>query len=89
MQEIEFIKQGSFTFDELDALATVLQIAGQPRSLAGRPREDAAQVPTMDKTISSLEGMGVQIYGLKQRNDELANANISWDNIAGYENQKR
>ncbi|KAK4439391.1 Cell division cycle protein 48AF [Sesamum alatum] len=87
--EIEFMKQGSYTFEELDALASILQLAGQPRSLELRPRGDAARVPTIDKTIASLEGMGVKIYGLRQPNLEQPKADISWDNIAGYDNQKR
>ncbi|KAI3456506.1 hypothetical protein Pfo_013169 [Paulownia fortunei] len=87
--EIEFMKPGSFTFQELDALASILQLAGQPKSLELRPRGDAAGIPTTDKTIASLEGMGVKIYGLKQPNVEHSKVDISWDNIAGYDNQKR
>ncbi|XP_042031157.1 uncharacterized AAA domain-containing protein C31G5.19 isoform X1 [Salvia splendens] len=87
--EIELMKQGSFTSEELDALASVLQLAGQPRSFGLGPKGGAAQVPKVDKTISDLEGMGVKIYGLKSPNLEDPNADISWDNIAGYENQKR
>ncbi|XP_057764967.1 uncharacterized protein LOC130985834 [Salvia miltiorrhiza] len=87
--EIEFMKQGSFTSEELDALASILQLAEQPRSLGLGPRGGAARVPTVDKTISNLEGMGVKIYGLKPPNLEVPNADISWDNIAGYDNQKR
>ncbi|KAL0398819.1 UNVERIFIED_CONTAM: Cell division cycle protein 48AF [Sesamum radiatum] len=64
-------------------------LAGQPRNLELRPRGDAARVPTIDKTITSLEGMGVKIYGLKEPNLEQPKADISWDNIAGYDNQKR
>ncbi|KAL9146730.1 hypothetical protein ABFS82_13G129600 [Erythranthe guttata] len=87
--EIEFMKQGSFTFEELDALASILQLAGQPKRVEVRPREDAARTSTMDKTVSSLEGMGVKVYGLKQPYIENPNVDISWDNIAGYDNQKR
>ena len=89
VQEIELMKQGSFTSEELDALASVLQLAGQPRSFGLGPKGGAAQVPAVDKTISNLEGMGVKIYGLKSPNLEDPNADISWDNIAGYDNQKR
>ncbi|XP_042026169.1 probable spastin homolog spas-1 isoform X2 [Salvia splendens] len=87
--EIELMKQGSFTSEELDALASVLQLAGKPRSFGLGPKGGAAQVPAVDKTISNLEGMGVKIYGLKSPNLEDPNADISWDNIAGYDNQKR
>lgn len=85
------MKQGSFTFEELDALASILQIAGQPRRLGFGlgPRGDIAQIPKSDKIISNLEAMGVKIYGLEPSNLEGPNADISWDTIAGYDNQKR
>ncbi|XP_051124881.1 uncharacterized protein LOC127247184 isoform X3 [Andrographis paniculata] len=87
--EIEFMKQGSFTFEELDALATVLQISGQSRSLETKPRGDTTRLPTINKTISSLEGMGVRVYGLELQSAKHGKVDISWDNIAGYDNQKR
>ncbi|CAA2956761.1 ATPase family AAA domain-containing 1-A isoform X1 [Olea europaea subsp. europaea] len=87
--EIEFMKQGSFSTEELDALASVLQLAGQQKSLEVRPRGDASSVPSIDKTVSSLEGMGVKVYGLTQSNVDQPKADISWDNIAGYNYQKR
>ncbi|KAL6562282.1 hypothetical protein OROGR_003289 [Orobanche gracilis] len=89
VQEIEFMKPGSFTSEELDAFASLLQAAGQPKSLELRPRGDAARIPTKDKTIASLEGMGVKIYGLKQPIAEQSKVDITWENIAGYDNQKR
>ncbi|KAL2483940.1 P-loop containing nucleoside triphosphate hydrolase superfamily protein [Forsythia ovata] len=52
--EIEFMKQGSFSPEELDALASVLQLAGQQKSL--------------------------------EINQKLI---YHWDNIAGYNHQKR
>ncbi|KAL3820759.1 hypothetical protein ACJIZ3_006664 [Penstemon smallii] len=85
--EIEFMKEGSFTSEELDALVSVLQLAGQPKKIESRSRVDAARGPTRDKTIASLEGMGVKIYG--QPNVEHPKSDISWDNIAGYNHQKR
>ncbi|KAL6567524.1 hypothetical protein OROGR_001192 [Orobanche gracilis] len=87
--EIEFMKPGSFTSEELDAFASLLQAARQPKSLELRPRGDAARITTKDKTIASLEGMGVKIYGLKQPIAEQAKVDITWENIAGYDNQKR
>ncbi|XP_022855386.1 spermatogenesis-associated protein 5-like isoform X1 [Olea europaea var. sylvestris] len=87
--EIEFMKQGSFSPEELDALASVLQLAGQQKSLEFRPRGDASRVPSIDKTVSSLEGMGVKVYGLAESNVDQPKADISWDNIAGYNHQKR
>lgn len=89
------MKGGSFTSEELDALVSVLQMAGQPKSVVGRATGDTPRSPAIDKTIASLEGMGVKIYGLKQSqelsqsNGENLKTNISWDNIAGYDNQKR
>ncbi|XP_073144654.1 uncharacterized protein [Henckelia pumila] len=85
--EIEFLKQGSFTLEELDALASALQLAGQPKTLEVKPKGNI--VPTFDKAISNLEAMGIKIYGLAQPNIENTNVDISWDNIAGYDNQKR
>lgn len=82
------MKQGSFTFEELDALASILQFAGEQKRFGLVPRRDTAQVPKSDKTISDLEAMGVKVYGLNS-NLEDPNADISWDNIAGYDNQKR
>lgn len=82
------MKQGSFTFEELDALASILQLAGQPTKIVS-PKGDTAQVPKSDKTVSNLEAMGVKIYGLENPNQEDPNADISWDTIAGYDSQKR
>ncbi|CAA0817960.1 P-loop containing nucleoside triphosphate hydrolases superfamily protein [Striga hermonthica] len=87
--EIEFMKPGSFTSEELDALASILMLAGQPKGLELRPKGDAAKVPAKDKTIASLEGMGVKIYGLQQLDAEQPKADITWENIAGYDEQKR
>ncbi|EPS69768.1 hypothetical protein M569_04996 [Genlisea aurea] len=87
--EIEFMKQGSFTSEELEALAYILQFAGQQNSLEFRPRGDTAKTSPMEKAIASLEGMGVKIYGLQQQNGELSGSEITWDNIAGYDFQKR
>ncbi|KZV16063.1 ATPase family AAA domain-containing protein 1-A-like [Dorcoceras hygrometricum] len=85
--EIEFSKQGSFTLEELDSLASALQLAGQQKTLEARSRGNI--FPTFDKTISSLEAMGVKIYGLAQPNIEHTSVDISWDNIAGYDDQKQ
>lgn len=83
------MKRGSFSSEELDALASILKLAGQPKSVALGQRGGSAEVPAADKTVSNLEGMGVKIFGLKPSNPEDPNASISWDNIAGYDNQKR
>ncbi|OMO76894.1 hypothetical protein CCACVL1_15353 [Corchorus capsularis] len=91
--EIEFMKQGSFNPKELDALVSVLQIAGaklgQSKTTIRRPMEGSQQVPSVEKSITSLEAMGVKIYGLDALHQTSSNCDISWDNIAGYDQQKR
>ncbi|KAE9599085.1 putative adenosinetriphosphatase [Lupinus albus] len=90
--EIEFIKEGSLSPEELDAFVSILQLAGnkttQRNTLEKKPREENEQVPSADVSISSLEAMGVRIYGLDEPIG-ISNGEISWDNIAGYEHQKR
>ncbi|CAL5410588.1 unnamed protein product [Camellia sinensis] len=87
--EIEFIKRGSFSSKELDALVSVLQLARQNRTLETKPRGDTTQKPSSEKSVSSLEAMGVRIYGLNEPNLGHSQTEISWDNIAGYNQQKR
>ncbi|KAL3521914.1 hypothetical protein ACH5RR_014748 [Cinchona calisaya] len=87
--EIEFMKSGSLTPEELDALVSVMQIAGQQKTLELRPKGDLAKSPSMDKTVAGLEAMGVKIFGLAEPNVDRSKQEISWDNIAGYSQQKR
>ncbi|XP_019171701.1 PREDICTED: cell division control protein 48 isoform X2 [Ipomoea nil] len=87
--EIEFMKPGSFTDEELDTLVSILQLAGQQRTEETKPRGDAARVPSPNKTVSSLEAMGVKIFGINESNTDIGKAEISWENIAGYSHQKR
>ncbi|MCD9641862.1 hypothetical protein HAX54_028343 [Datura stramonium] len=87
--EIEFMKPGSFTDEELDALVSVLQLAGQQKTLDLRSRGDAGRVPSADKTVTTLESMGVKIFGINASTSGNPKANISWENIAGYNQQKR
>ncbi|KAK7303349.1 hypothetical protein RJT34_14252 [Clitoria ternatea] len=93
--EIEFIKQGNLSNEELDAFISVLQLAGKKlgqrsSTLERKPREETEKLPSVHKSISDLEAMGVRIYGL---DEPLGTSNgeseISWGNIAGYEPQKR
>ncbi|OIW14011.1 hypothetical protein TanjilG_09362 [Lupinus angustifolius] len=90
--EIEFIKKGSLSPEELDAFVSVLQLASnktaQTNTLEKKAREENEQVPSVDVSISSLEAMGVIIYGLNEPIG-ISNGEILWDNIAGYEHQKR
>lgn len=87
--EIEFMKRGSFTDEELDALVSVLQLAGQQKTLDLRSRGDADRVPSSDKTVTTLESMGVKIFGINASTSGNPKANIAWENIAGYNQQKR
>ncbi|KAL6281989.1 hypothetical protein ACE6H2_012918 [Prunus campanulata] len=91
--DIEFMKEGSLSPQEVDALVAALQLAGtklgQNGTLERRPREDTTQVPSSEKLIASLESMGVRIYGINEPNVSSYSKEISWDNIAGYDQQKR
>lgn len=89
MQEIEFIKQGSFTPEELEALVSALRLAGPNRTAEQRSRGNNAGRPSTEKSVSSLEAMGVRIYGVNEPNLQSPKQEISWDNIAGYSEQKR
>ncbi|XP_022132785.1 probable 26S proteasome regulatory subunit 10B isoform X2 [Momordica charantia] len=90
--EIEFIKQGSLSTKELDSLVSVLQLAGgrlgESKSFESKSREGSTQMPSSEKSISSLEAMGVKVYGLDEPRVNSSNNEISWDNIAGYDQQK-
>ncbi|XP_048131695.1 probable 26S proteasome regulatory subunit 10B isoform X1 [Rhodamnia argentea] len=91
--EIEFMKPGSLTSKELEAFVSVLQLAGKKlgrdKFLESRPREGTERKTTPEKAITSLESMGVRIYGIDEFPVDVENKKLSWDNIAGYEKQKR
>ncbi|KAK2644569.1 hypothetical protein Ddye_019764 [Dipteronia dyeriana] len=91
--EIEFIKKGSLSSAEHNALVSVLQLAsarsGQTRTSERKPREGTTHKPPVERTIASLQSMGVRIYGLNEPQLNSPNSEISWDNIAGYDQQKR
>ncbi|PON52154.1 Spastin [Parasponia andersonii] len=88
-KELEFIKPGSLSAKELDAFVSALQLA------AGKFREnntmERKQMPSSDKSksVSNLESMGVRVYGLDEPLLNSPNSEISWENIAGYYQQKR
>ncbi|OWM83366.1 hypothetical protein CDL15_Pgr012847 [Punica granatum] len=92
-EEIEFIKPGSLTPKELEAFVSVLQLAGgkmgQDRFMERRPREGNAGKVSPEKAIANLESMGVRIYGLDEPRINFSTKAISWDNVAGYDQQKR
>ncbi|XP_047312247.1 uncharacterized protein LOC124915551 isoform X2 [Impatiens glandulifera] len=88
--EIEFIKRGSFSSKELDALASALQLAGQ--TLGRRSTStggNASQKSSTEKSVASLEAMGVIIYGLNEAKYDHSSSEVSWGNIVGYHQQKR
>ncbi|BBH00696.1 hypothetical protein Prudu_010748 [Prunus dulcis] len=81
--DIEFMKEGSLSPEELDALL------GQNSTLERRLREDITQVPSSELLIASLKSTGVRIYGINEPHVSSSSKEISWDNIAGYDKQKR
>jgi len=90
LQEIEFLKQGSFSPAELDALVSILQIAGEKSGQSKNlERRNPSGVPSTNKSIASLEGMGVRVFGLDEPCVGSSSDEISWDTIAGYDQQKR
>ncbi|CAN8308425.1 unnamed protein product [Cochlearia groenlandica] len=88
--EVEFIKKGSLTNLELEAFVSALQVAGT-KTGQNKGGLNSTREPSTDKTISQLESMGVRIYGVNKPlgGDDDSIDEISWDNIAGYDQQKR
>ena len=41
------------------------------------------------KSIASLEAMGVRVFGADEPQGGLSKNEVLWDNIAGYDQQKR
>ncbi|KAF0932585.1 hypothetical protein E2562_010463 [Oryza meyeriana var. granulata] len=94
--EIEFIKRGGFSLKELEALISVLKLAGQKdvKQSSGKGNKSYTTrkgKPSMEKTISDLEGMGVRVYGFDETSSVPMDGSgtVMWENIAGYEPQKR
>ncbi|KAH0435519.1 hypothetical protein IEQ34_026600 [Dendrobium chrysotoxum] len=89
--EIEFIKEGSFTLKELDAFVRVLKLAGM-RDVKKAVRKNPGgyrSPPSLEKSVSALEAMGVRVYGVDEIFGVPMEGMVSWDNIAGYDQQKR
>ncbi|GAB4830807.1 hypothetical protein Ancab_004837 [Ancistrocladus abbreviatus] len=90
--EIEVIKQGTFSPTELDALVSLLQLAaekqGRSKSMERKSSGDSTGYP-LNKSASSLEAMGVRVFGLDEPHQGRRTGGISWDTIAGYDQQKR
>ncbi|XP_073010243.1 uncharacterized protein [Typha latifolia] len=91
--EIEFIKKGSFSLKELDALASALKVAGRRNPKGHTSRKEnghgAKQMPSMEKSLSALEAMGVRVYGYDETSSIPMDGTILWEDIAGYDQQKR
>ena len=83
-QEVEFLKKGHFCPAELEALVSIMQIASEKLG-----QSKTTGKPSTSKSITSLESMGVRVFGLDEPRVTYANEEISWDTIAGYEQQKR
>ncbi|KAF3329113.1 meiotic spindle formation protein mei-1 isoform X1 [Carex littledalei] len=96
--EIEFIKKGRFNSKELDAVVSALKLAGR-KDLKGSSGKNSKayasrkgstrESPSSEKALSDLEAMGVRIYGLDETTGTPADGTVSWENIAGYDEQKR
>ncbi|TVU28465.1 hypothetical protein EJB05_19982 [Eragrostis curvula] len=98
--EIEFIKPGNFSLKELEALISALKIAGEKdvEGSSGKGNkytqrkgngQRSKPVPSMEKTISDLEAMGVRVYGFEETSSVPMDGTVIWENLAGYEPQKR
>ncbi|KAK3155232.1 hypothetical protein QOZ80_2BG0200600 [Eleusine coracana subsp. coracana] len=98
--EVEFIKPGTFTLKELEAVISALKIAGEKdvKSSSGKENkytqrkgngQRSKPIPSMDKTISDLEAMGVKVYGFDETSSVPMDGTMIWENLAGYEPQKR
>ncbi|CAM0944258.1 unnamed protein product [Alopecurus aequalis] len=94
--EIEFIKPGSFSLKELEGLVSALKIAGQKdaKTSSGKAStkgsgQRSKLVPSIEKTVSDLEAMGVRVYGFDETSSVPVDGTVMWENIAGYEPQKR
>lgn len=72
--------------EERDAFVSVLELAaGSLKRYNVSERKEAST----DKSVSSLESMGVRVYGLDEPSVYSSNSGMSWENIAGYHQQKR
>uniref|UniRef100_A0A0D9VKU2 AAA+ ATPase domain-containing protein n=1 Tax=Leersia perrieri TaxID=77586 RepID=A0A0D9VKU2_9ORYZ len=92
--EIEFIKRGGFSLKELEALICVLKLVGHGKGNKSNRKgngQRSKRVPSMEKIVSDLEGMGVRVYGFDETSSIPmdGSGNVMWENIAGYDSQKR
>jgi hypothetical protein len=95
-QEVEFIKPGSFSLKELEGLVSALKLAGQKdvKTSSGKAStkgsgQRSKYAPSIEKIVSDLEAMGVRVYGFDETSSVPVDGTVMWENIAGYEPQKR
>lgn len=82
---------------ELEALISALKIAGEKnvKGSSGKnsPRKGNGQrskhVSSLEKIVSDLEAMGVRVYGFDETSSVPMDGTVIWENLAGYEPQKR
>lgn len=66
-----------------------MQIAGERPGQSKATESSPAGTPSTSKSITSLEAMGVRVFGLDKPLTGDATEEVSWDTIAGYDQQKR
>ncbi|CAL9102857.1 unnamed protein product [Musa textilis] len=90
---IKFIKRGMYSFRELDAMVSALKLAGEKanikKSSGSYTKAYKRGEIYPEKTVSALEAMGVIVYGVDETSDVSLDGTISWENMAGYDDQKR
>eukprot|EP00250_Pteridium_aquilinum_P002910 c1315_g1_i1 orf=351-2111(-) len=93
--EIEFLKRGFYSEEELDVVVNTLRLSSSesqkksPRQNYKKQHESRKKSGHNKSAIDTLEAMGVKVYGKESSNGQLDQEVISWDNIAGYHEQKR
>lgn len=93
--EIEFLKKGHYSDEELDLVVSTLRFASSeklretPRQSYKRAHERRRQRGNSKTVLDTLEAMGVKVYGQEDITGRSDREVISWDNIAGYHQQKR
>ena len=85
---------------ELEALISALKVAGEKdvKGSSGKGNKNTLRkgsgqrsklIPSMEKIISDLEAMGVRVYGFDETSSVPMDVTVIWENLAGYEPQKR
>lgn len=93
--EIEFLKKGFYSEEELDVVVSALRLSSSeksiktPRQNYKRQHERKSKSGSNKNVLDTLEAMGVKVYGQDSLSGRLDREVVSWDNIAGYHEQKR